>query len=250
MRTAVISDIHGNLPALESVLSDIEKESIDSVICLGDIATLGPSPSEVIQLVKGLNCPCIVGNHEEALLNPEAASSYAIKGELLQQTLYWCLDKISEADLSFIKTFKQTLTVPLLGGGNAFYYHGSPDSSTGIINEKTGDNELGVYLNGDSSILLAVGGHTHVQMYRPYNEAVFVNPGSVGCAFKEPSIDKTPSILPIAEYAIIKSENNGSLSVEQKRIKYNTSEYINQLKSSDLPLKEWWLDEFKKIGLS
>jgi len=64
MRYAIISDIHANLEALQAVLEDIEKREIKDYICLGDIAGYGAEPNECIDIVRGLNCPCILGNHD------------------------------------------------------------------------------------------------------------------------------------------------------------------------------------------
>ena len=72
MRRALISDIHGNVEALESVLADIHQQNIDEIICLGDVIGYGPNPRECIDLVKA-NCSlCLLGNHDQgALFDPE-----------------------------------------------------------------------------------------------------------------------------------------------------------------------------------
>ncbi|MCB0291188.1 MAG: metallophosphoesterase, partial [Calditrichaeota bacterium] len=78
MKIALISDIHGNLTALEAVLADIRRRGADRIICLGDLATLGPQPREVIARLRELDCPGIMGNHDAALLHLEAAARYQI----------------------------------------------------------------------------------------------------------------------------------------------------------------------------
>lgn len=67
-RIAIISDIHSNLPALEAVLSDIKKQNIDTIYCLGDIIGKGPSPSECLDLCKAYCTKSILGNWEDFLL--------------------------------------------------------------------------------------------------------------------------------------------------------------------------------------
>jgi predicted phosphodiesterase len=64
MKYAIISDIHGNLEALQAVLKDIEDREISSHICLGDIAGYGANPNECVDVIRALNCPCILGNHD------------------------------------------------------------------------------------------------------------------------------------------------------------------------------------------
>ena len=70
MRIGLISDIHGNLIALESVLSELKREQVDSMICLGDVAALGPQPHEVIERLRKLNCPVVMGNTDDWYLQP------------------------------------------------------------------------------------------------------------------------------------------------------------------------------------
>ncbi|MCW3110493.1 MAG: metallophosphatase family protein [Segetibacter sp.] len=66
-RIAIFSDVHGNLPALETVLSDINKRNIDQVYCLGDLVDFAPWTNEVIELIKGLRISCLMGNHDERI---------------------------------------------------------------------------------------------------------------------------------------------------------------------------------------
>ena len=61
-KIAILADIHGNLPALDAVLAQIDAEGIERVVCLGDVATLGPQPREVIARVRALGCPVVMGN--------------------------------------------------------------------------------------------------------------------------------------------------------------------------------------------
>lgn len=69
MRIALISDIHGNLPALESVMQDIKKHAPDRIISLGDQVNLGPSPREVLALLAAEGVACLHGNHERYILS-------------------------------------------------------------------------------------------------------------------------------------------------------------------------------------
>ena len=71
MRIAVVSDIHGSLTPLEEVVGDIERQAPDLVICGGDLVLMGPQPAEVIDLVRELGWPGVVGNTDEMLWRPE-----------------------------------------------------------------------------------------------------------------------------------------------------------------------------------
>ena len=69
MKIAVFSDIHGNLPALRSILCDIKKENVDRIICLGDVIGLGSNPKECLDLIIDNNIEMMLGNHECYYLN-------------------------------------------------------------------------------------------------------------------------------------------------------------------------------------
>ncbi|MEI7489572.1 MAG: metallophosphoesterase family protein, partial [Chryseobacterium sp.] len=67
MQIAIFSDVHGNLPALEVVLNDIEERGIDQKFCLGDLVDFAPWGNKVIEKIKSLNIPCLMGNHDERI---------------------------------------------------------------------------------------------------------------------------------------------------------------------------------------
>jgi predicted phosphodiesterase len=247
-RIAVVSDIHGNAQALEAVLSDIGKNNVDSIICLGDVATFGPSPRETIQMIQKLDCSCVMGNHEQALLDPERASEYAIDGEALQKSVYWCLNKLHEKEISFIKSFKKTLYVALNDEINMLCYHGSPESTTGSILPTTTPEDIDSLLHINHLTKIAIGGHTHFQMYRKHKDSVIINAGSVGSAFRSPFLSPpVPSYLPVAEYAIIEVWQK-NISVSLKSIDYDFLTFQKLILESDIPLKGWWEGEFKRIN--
>jgi predicted phosphodiesterase len=76
MRTALISDLHGNDVALRAVLAHIADARVDRIVCLGDVATLGPAPQRVLETLAELACPCILGNHDEFLLDADLIRRY------------------------------------------------------------------------------------------------------------------------------------------------------------------------------
>jgi hypothetical protein len=76
MRIALISDLHATDVALRAVLDDIARVGVDQIICLGDVATLGPSPNLVLQMLRDIGCPCITGNHDAFLLDPQLIAKY------------------------------------------------------------------------------------------------------------------------------------------------------------------------------
>ncbi len=71
MRIALISDIHGNAVALDIVLDALKKQQVDSIICLGDVAASGPQPCQVIERLRAIGCPVVMGNTDDWLLQPQ-----------------------------------------------------------------------------------------------------------------------------------------------------------------------------------
>ncbi len=91
VKRAIISDIHGNLEALEAVLRDIDQFQVDEIICLGDIVGYGPNPRECIDRVMGLTA-CLLGNHDQgALFDPEGFSSSA------ERAIFWTRSQLELA---------------------------------------------------------------------------------------------------------------------------------------------------------
>ncbi len=249
MKVALISDIHANEPALDAVLQDMEKHAVDTVICLGDVATLGPSPREVLHKLRKLNCLCLIGNHEEALFHPEDALSFDIKQNLFS-TLDWCNERLDEDDMTFLRGSLPTALHKVANNQSMFCYHGSPRSSTEGIYPETPHEKLDeLFLNLDETVRVVAGGHTHVQMYKQHRHFVIINPGSVGCAFVSPQEPKAPpKYLPYAEYAIV-TFDEGSISVDLRRLKFDVSCFAATVLESTLPLKDWWAGEFDRLGV-
>src|SRR3990172_12337150 len=108
MKYAIISDIHGNLEALESVLDDIERRKVDSILCLGDIIGYGPNPNECVELIKSKAKIILAGNHDYAPLgkidisyfNPWARSAIEwTRGELSEESVEFLLSLPLKAEI-------------------------------------------------------------------------------------------------------------------------------------------------------
>jgi putative phosphoesterase len=246
MRIAFISDIHGNFTALQAVITDIKKQEIDQVICLGDTVSLGPQPREVLDTLKGLNAVYIRGNHDAAILNPEKAPQFEI-AEHLTLDLHWCRTQLTSDDFEFIRSFKQTHEIMFPNGVQLLAFHGSPISSTDIIQATTPPETLDKYFEGQTAGIF-IGGHSHIQMHRRYGKKLILNSGSVGNAFAfayTPGL--VPSLLPWAEYAIIDQSDN-TLDVEMRRVYFDTDALLKTVRESGLPGTAWWLRQYQNGG--
>ena len=215
MRIALISDIHGNQLALETVLGDAKRRQVDRIVCLGDTATLGPRPREVLGTLRDLGCPCILGNHDAFLIDPDLVARYT-KVPVIVQAIERCREQLTEADLAFARSFREEHYVALPGDRRLYLFHGSPDSNTTDVLATTPSAELDELLGNRSASVMA-GGHTHIQMLRQHRGTWIVNPGSVGMPFREYVSGARPEIMPYAEYAIVDASTD-VIGVELLRV--------------------------------
>ena len=122
-------------------------------------------------------------------------------------------------------------------------FHGSPLSSTDIIQATTPDELLDVYFEGQNANIF-IGGHSHVQMVRRYNNKLVLNSGSIGNAFKYPYSPGRPvHLLPWAEYMIIEQGEN-SLGVDARRVNFDINELLKKVKENQQPSIAWWLNQY------
>lgn len=106
MRYALISDIHSNLEALESVLAGLSKERIDKFLCIGDVVGYAANPAECIEIVRTLRCEAsISGNHEWGVLGLLDAEYFS---EDAKAAVVWTKGVLSKADLDYLNSFKLT----------------------------------------------------------------------------------------------------------------------------------------------
>lgn len=215
MRVVLISDIHGNRLALEAVLRDARLESGDIVACLGDTASLGPHPREVLHMLRELGGPCIMGNHDAFLVQPDLVRQYT-QVPVITQAIDWCRDQLGAEDLDFIRSFAAQLTLPLGEHHSLLLFHGSPESHMRDLLATTLDSELEASLGARRASVMA-GGHTHIQLLRQHRGNWLLNPGSVGMPFRAYVAGQRPEIMPYAEYALLHVVGE-TLGVELKRV--------------------------------
>lgn len=243
MRIAFVSDIHGNFTALEAVLTDIKRQNVDQLICLGDTVSLGPQPQEVLETLRVLNVVTIKGNHDQAILEPEKSAQFEITEHLIPD-LIWGREHLSNKDLEFIDTFKPSHTIHFPNGIELLAYHGSPKSTTDLILATTPQETLDGYLEGQSASVF-IGGHSHIQMHRRVGKTLLLNSGSVGNAFQFAfTPGNPPSLLPWAEYSIVEQDGN-FLRSDMRRVYFDIDMLLERVKTSGLPGTDWWFKQYK-----
>ena len=238
MRIALISDLHANEVALAAVLADVARVGVDRLICLGDVATLGPRPGDVLQTLRDLGCPCIQGNHDAFLLDPALIHTYT-EAKVVEDAVDWCRDRLSADELEFLRGFQSTMEVDLGAGSTLLLFHGSPRSHMEDLLATTPPEEVDRMLSGRTGTV-AAGGHTHIQMLRQHRGMLLVNPGSVGLPFKEYVAGRAPTLLPDAEYATVEASPAG-VNVTLRRVPLDRRALRAAISPSDNPLRDMLL---------
>ena len=166
MRVALIADIHGNLAALDATLEALQGESIDMVVCLGDVAATGPEPCAVLDRLRELACPTVMGNADaEFLADPPDLEELDDDSRKIAEISAWASAQFNEDDRGFLSAFQPTLTIDLGSAGLLLCCHGSPRSYDDVIRASTPDEELDLLL-ADMDAQIIAGGHTHTRMLR------------------------------------------------------------------------------------
>lgn len=153
-RVALISDIHGNLLALEMVLEDVEREGVDGVVCLGDVAATGPWPSETVDRLRSLDCPVVMGNADDELLRPGVLPEDE-GSRRIAEIDRWCAGRLSADQLDWVCGFHQTLEVTLRGGRTLLCFHGSPRSFDEGVTPETPAEDLARMFSGHHADVMA-----------------------------------------------------------------------------------------------
>ena len=218
MRLAIISDIHGNLRALEIVLADIQHRDVDATVNLGDCVTSPLWPRETLELLDTLSIPTVRGNHDRRLVEEP-------RGEM-PPTVAFASDALSGDQRRALGSLPQSIEID----GDVFAVHGTPTSDTEYLLEDAVEGRLlpatadvlGQRL-GERRESLILCGHSHHQhvAHAPGNRLI-VNPGSVGCPRYADNKDpfSAESCSPHARYAIA-TRRNRRWSVELFVLEYD-----------------------------
>lgn len=240
MRIALISDIHGNLVALEAALADIDRQRADQIICLGDVAVLGPQAQEVIARLRDREIAVVMGNTDQWLLNPEPWSDEADKQPQIEIEM-WNAAQLDEADKAIVAGYVPTLSLDYGDGLTLLCYHGSPRSFNDSIRPATPEEELEGWFP-DSRALVMAGGHTHEPMIRRYGSSMLINPGSIGLPLVRTADGRDANPL-WAEYALL-DWGAGALSIALCRVPYAKDALIRAARRSGMPQLDYWLADW------
>lgn len=243
MKIALIADIHGNLAAFEAVLEALDQEQPEQIVCLGDVAAMGPRPREVLHQLRTLGCPVVMGNADAELLDPASMEATTEDARRFADMTRWAATQLNDADRAFIASFQPVIEISLGPGMSLLCCHGSPRSYNDIIVATTPDDEIDGMIGGHEAALYA-GGHTHIRMLRAHREREIINPGSVGLAYQFLP-DGNVRVPPWAEFAMLSCSNEGAVDVAFRRVPYDRDATVRAMTDLGMPHAAWWSADWR-----
>lgn len=223
----MITDIHGNLPALEAALARIEEIGVERIYCGGDLVGYGPWPNEVCTLISEREIPTIYGNYDWAIARDEEDCGCAYRDkhdrELGQRSVAWTLAHTDQASKDFMRDLPFDLRFEL-GSGRVRLVHGSPRKvNEYLFEDKPARTFERIAGGADCDVL--VFGHTHKPWIRTYAGVLFVNCGSVG---------KPKDGDPRGGFAVLEGER-GVVDARIERFDYDAEAVGREVAAAGLP---------------
>ncbi|QLH83754.1 metallophosphoesterase family protein [Halosimplex pelagicum] len=210
MRIGIISDVHGNLPALEAVLTDMS--DVEKIVCAGDVVGYNPWPAECVNRIREVASVTVKGNHDRIVHTPERYSH----NDMAQRGLEHAKDQLSDEQLAWLDTLPRKTTI---GDDQFLLVHDHPEHQDEYV-WPAEFPELRPYLDDYEGAII---GHTHIQHEATIDNRLIFNPGSVG----QPR-DKDPR----AAYAVLDTDEP---TVSLHRVEYDIDSVISRVEAAGLP---------------
>lgn len=203
MRLGLISDVHANRPALETVLDALDDAGVDELFCAGDLIGYYTWPNEVIDLLREREMTAVKGNHDAGISDtPVRFNSVA------RQALEWTREQLTDENRAFLAGLPETVRENI-DGHDIYMVHGSPRRP---LEEYVNGSSIGpAFIEScfEEAPDVCIMGHTHHPYSHKVDESLLVNPGSVG----QPRDGDSR-----ASYAVLDLEE---MSVEHTRLEYD-----------------------------
>jgi len=239
-RLAVLSDIHGNLPALEAILADIEKQgSPDAYWILGDLAAFLPWPVETLARLRDLpNAAILQGNTDRYLVtgrrppmpirSPEdwSAMPHMLNGR--DANFRWTVELLPYSDYAFLRDLPPRLELDVPGYGRVLGVHAAPHDDESVLLADTPEAEILPHL-ARLDVRLMLYGHIHRLVDRTVGNIRLISAGSAGLPLDG---DARPS------YALLDFEGS-ECTLTLRRVVYDADKAKRELERVSHPAREW-----------
>ncbi len=221
----MIADIHGNIEALDAVLSSIDALGIQTVYCLGDLVGYGPNPNEVIERLTQRGIPSVQGNYDEGTGYDRMACGCDYADERAMDigsaSLAWTQKTVTSQNKDRLRKLPERLDIRL-GNYRIHMVHGSPDRNNEYLYEDTPRlEEIAEALSED----ILICGHTHLPFHRRVQGKHITNAGSVG----KPKHGNAQSV-----FAMVSAEWD-ELKVDFHYVSYEVEKTAEKITRSELP---------------
>ncbi|HJL20222.1 MAG TPA: metallophosphoesterase family protein [Sandaracinaceae bacterium LLY-WYZ-13_1] len=207
---AFLSDVHGNLLALESVLHELRQRMIDEIYVAGDLLLGGDEPVEVFKRLQQAKAQCVKGVSDRALIRVDPESLAPADEAQVHSAVRFrrTREAIGELALKYLEKLPDKIRIPMVDGSEILVVHGSPLDPTTEMSADLTDEELERLVDDDPAEIILCGA-SHVPFSRVLSEHRVVNVGSVGAAPEGR----------VAHYTILTPRMDGTL-IEQTWVEY------------------------------
>lgn len=227
MRVAVVSDVHGNLTALEAVIADLRETAPDLVLNGGDLPQGGARPMEVLDRVRDLGWPGVLGNTDEMLFDPDSLRQFAAQSPAPYRPMFDLIEEMAEATRALLGTERlawlQALPRRQIHGELALV-HAAPDTTWRAPGPEASDAEVSAVYKG-LGLPLVVYGHIHRPYIRNLSGMTVANSGSTGMPYDG---DRRASYLLVEDGR-----------PEIRRVEYDVEREVQMLAECKLPHGDW-----------
>jgi predicted phosphodiesterase len=239
-RIAALSDIHGNLPALEAVLADIVAQSTpDAVWVLGDLAVFFPWPAETLARLRAVPNVFFLRGNTDRLITTGVRPAMPVRSReewermghalaVRDANFQWTVERLSYAEYQFLAALPPEIQTNVPGYGLVMAVHAAPGDDEARLLPHTPDEDVRPYLAGVSARVL-LGGHTHYPADRMVDGVRLVNDGSAGLPFDG---DNRPS------YVLLDFED-GECRATLRRVAYDIEVVAEELERARHPMRQW-----------
>ena len=230
---ALISDLHGNIPALEAVLSDIKRRNISRIFCLGDLVGKGPHAEKVVDICQDVCEDTIKGNWDDIMVR-----------DTEKPTMRWHQHRLGPARLAYLRQLPQTIEF-WMSGRRVRLFHASQESVYyRVLMDDPREKQLAMFTNtaftGNTCEPDVVGyGDIHRAFVMHFHQQMLFNVGSVG----------NPLDMPQASYAILEgryaSQQADTFAVHLIRVPYDIERAIQQAAEEEMPELDAYAQELR-----
>jgi predicted phosphodiesterase len=226
MRVALLSDIHGNVVALDAVLADMALQGpFDEIVVAGDLAWSGPWPAEVVDRVAALATRVIRGNTDAFFDVDEESAPPDTYAERFLTALAWMRQQLGPQRTAYLRSLPFSQCITPAAGHELLIVHANPIDMDQPIAPRTGEQDLDDLLGADPRWEVLAFGHVHVPFVRQWRGRMLVDVASAGLP-----MDGDPR----AAYAILTWAGH-AWRAEHRRVFYNAPVVAHEMRNGGMP---------------